>query len=121
MNAAVGSSAAWKARRCPGTGADRMKLRPVLLVILLLSGFYYVTTHGAATGKALPWLAGAANGSVPQEKLVSLDGSAGVFNLKEAAAAPAFDTEEQQNIGVYHKALPSVVNITFDCGGVRLF
>jgi S1-C subfamily serine protease len=32
--------------------------------------------------------------------------------LKEAAAAPAFDSEEQENIAVYKKALPSVVNIT---------
>jgi S1-C subfamily serine protease len=32
--------------------------------------------------------------------------------LTEASAAPAFDTEEQQNIAVYKKALPSVVNIT---------
>jgi S1-C subfamily serine protease len=29
-----------------------------------------------------------------------------------ASAAPAFDEEEQQNIAVYKKALPSVVNIT---------
>ena len=33
-----------------------MKLRPVLLVVLLLSGFYYVTTHGAGTGKTASWL-----------------------------------------------------------------
>ena len=33
-----------------------MKLRPVLLVILLLSGFYYVTTHVASTGALAPWL-----------------------------------------------------------------
>jgi S1-C subfamily serine protease len=36
----------------------------------------------------------------------------GSFQLTNAAAAPAFDAEEQQNIGVYKKALPSVVNIT---------
>ena len=28
-----------------------MKLRPVLLVLLILSGFYYVTTHSSATGE----------------------------------------------------------------------
>ena len=88
-----------------------MKLRPVLLVLLLLSGFYYVTTHGAATGHALPWLH--ADG-VPdgQTHLASLTGPMGAFELKEASAAPAFDTEEQQNIAVYRKALPSLVNIT---------
>ena len=31
-----------------------MKLRPVLLVILLLGGFYYVTTHFASTGALAP-------------------------------------------------------------------
>ena len=37
---------------------------------------------------------------------------AGHFDLTEASAAPAYDTEELQNIAVYKKALPSVVNIT---------
>jgi S1-C subfamily serine protease len=32
--------------------------------------------------------------------------------LTEAEAAPAFDSEEQNNIAVYKKGLPSVVNIT---------
>ena len=31
-----------------------MKLRPVLLVILLLAAFYYVTTHVAPTGALAP-------------------------------------------------------------------
>jgi S1-C subfamily serine protease len=42
----------------------------------------------------------------------ALRGPLGTMSLTEANAAPAFDTEEQQNIGVYKKALPSVVNIT---------
>lgn len=88
-----------------------MKLRPVLLVVLLLSGFYYVTTHSSSTGKLFPWLhptsdAGASGANT------TVSGPIGSFQLTEAAAAPAFDTEEQQNIGVYKKALPSVVNIT---------
>ncbi len=92
-----------------------MKLRPVLLVLLLLSGFYYVTTHGAATGHVLPWLQPSVNGSGDAEgntHLAMYKGPLGDFELKEASAAPAFDTEEQQNIAVYRKALPSVVNIT---------
>ncbi len=36
----------------------------------------------------------------------------GTFELTEANAQPAFDAEEQNNIAVYKKALPSVVNIT---------
>jgi S1-C subfamily serine protease len=38
-------------------------------------------------------------------------GPHGDFSLTEAHAAPAFDTEEQQNIAVYKRAMPSVVNI----------
>ena len=88
-----------------------MKLRPVLLVLLLLSGFYYVTTRGAATGHVLPWLPAAA-GADDKTHTEAVDGPLGGFELKEASAAPAFDGEEQQNIAVYRKALPSVVNIT---------
>jgi S1-C subfamily serine protease len=95
-----------------------MKFRPVLLVLLLLAGFYYVTTRGAAAGKLLPWLHGAGasattgpDANVPTH-LATFKGPLGDFELNEAAAAPAFDAEEQQNIGVYKKALPSVVNIT---------
>ncbi len=87
-----------------------MKLRPVVLVLVLLSGFYYVTTRGAAAGRMLPWL----HVSETNDHLhtASLTGDHGTFTLTEASAAPAFDTEEQQNIAVYRKALPSVVNIT---------
>ena len=31
-----------------------MKLRPVLFVMVLLSGFYYVTTHVTSTGALAP-------------------------------------------------------------------
>jgi S1-C subfamily serine protease len=89
-----------------------MKLRPVLLVLLLLSGFYYVTTHSSSTGKLFPWLqhSPAADGDATTTSTVT--GPLGSFKLTNASAAPAFDAEEQQNIGVYKKALPSVVNIT---------
>ena len=36
----------------------------------------------------------------------------GDFELTEAAAAPAYDTEEQQNIAVYKEGAVGVVNIT---------
>jgi S1-C subfamily serine protease len=94
-----------------------MKLRPVLLVLLLLSGFYYVTTHLASTGSVGAWLHHASGGPNATDgsagvKITSLAGATGSFDLTEASAAPAYDTEEQQNIAVYKKALPSVVNIT---------
>lgn len=86
-----------------------MKLRPVLFVLLILSGFYLLTTHLAPSGSFASLLhlsgANAANTSM-------LNGPLGSFSFTEASAAPAFDTEEQQNISVYKRALPSVVNIT---------
>ena len=87
-----------------------MKLRPVVLVVLLLSGFYYATTHMASTGVLAPWLHRVAG--APESAGTNAKGPLGSFELTEAAAAPAFDLEEQQNIAVYKKALPSVVNIT---------
>ncbi len=84
-----------------------MKLRPVLLVLLLLSGFYYATTHVSVTRGASGWVH-----PVFEPVSGAASAPAGPLELTTAAAAPAFDTEEQQNISVYKKALPSVVNIT---------
>ncbi len=83
-----------------------MKLRRVLLVVLILSGFYYLSTHLAPTGTFAALLHPGASGTT------AVSGPIGSFDLTEAHAAPAFDSEEQQNIAVYHRALPSVVNIT---------
>jgi S1-C subfamily serine protease len=89
-----------------------MKLRPVVLVLVLLTGFYYLTTRGASTRSLAP-LTHVLSGT---RELVdvnrSVEGPLGTFQLTEASAAPAFDTEEQQNIAVYKKAINSVVNIT---------
>jgi len=90
-----------------------MKLRPVLLVLVLLGGFYYLTTHVASTGAVAPWLHHALGGpAATTAKTSSVSAPMGTFELTEASAAPAYDSEEQQNIAVYKKALPSVVNIT---------
>src|ERR1035437_6551240 len=89
-----------------------MKLRPVLLVVILLTGFYYATTHLGSTGAFAPWLAALHAPSGSGTSIDSVRGPNGAFDLSEASAAPAFDTEEQQNIAVYKRALPSVVNIT---------
>jgi S1-C subfamily serine protease len=91
-----------------------MKLRPVLLVVLILSGFYYLTTHVGSTRTFAPWLhrAAAPATAEPGTKTAAVTGPMGSFELTQADAAPAYDTEEQQNIAVYKKALPSVVNIT---------
>jgi len=89
-----------------------MKLRPVLLVLLLLGGFYYVTTHFAPSGAMAPWFHSLkAAGGPAGTTLEPMSGPNG-FDLSVASAAPSFDDEEQQNIAVYKRVLPSVVNVT---------
>ncbi|MES2390606.1 MAG: trypsin-like peptidase domain-containing protein [Acidobacteriota bacterium] len=85
-----------------------MKLRPVLLVIVILVCCYYVSTRFMPTGA----LAGLMHHDAPGTLTASSSGPLGNFSLTEADASPSFDSEEQQNIAVYKRALPSVVNIT---------
>jgi S1-C subfamily serine protease len=75
-----------------------MRLRRFFLVVLIVGGFWYVTSH-------LP--AGLSHFS-----LLGVHGSTSPLQLTEAEAAPAYDAEEQNNIAIYKKVLPSVVNIT---------
>ena len=75
-----------------------MRLRRVILVVLLVGGFWYLTTHLSNPFGPLSFFKKAASGSPLQ--------------LTEAHAAPEYDSEEQNNISVYKKVLPSVVNIT---------
>ena len=66
----------------------------------------------SSTGALAP-LFNVLHGPVDAENSIeSVKGPNGAFDLTVASAAPAYDTEEQQNIAVYKKALPSVVNIT---------
>ena len=78
-----------------------MRFRRILLVVLLVGGFWFVTTH-------LP----DGLGRISDLNLLNTRGTASPLALTEAQAAPAFDAEEQNNIAVYKKGLPSVVNIT---------
>jgi len=84
-----------------------MRFRRILLVLLLVGSFYYITTHAAPSGALGAWLERIA----PATKSV-LRGPMGTFELTEANAQPAYDADELNNIAVYKKALPSVVNIT---------
>lgn len=69
-------------------------LRPVLLAFLLVLAFYFVTTR--MSGPAGPsWVTRPTH-----------------VELTEAAGPSNYDAEEQNNIAVYKKALPAVVNIT---------
>jgi S1-C subfamily serine protease len=78
-------------------------LRRFFLVVLLVGGFWYVTTH-------LP--AGLGRFSLSNISLFGAHASGSPLELTEAEAAPAYDPEEQNNIAVYKRVLPSVVNIT---------
>ncbi len=73
-------------------------MRRMAVILLLVGGFWYVTAH-------LP-------GDLRHFGLLSGHGSASPLELTEAHAAPEYDAEEQNNIAVYKRVLPSVVNIT---------
>src|SRR5438270_10025991 len=68
-------------------------LRPLLLAMILVAAFYFLTTH--SRNSAPSWI------TRPEH-----------IELTEAAGTPGYDNEEQENISVYKKALPAVVNIT---------
>jgi len=69
-------------------------LRPLLLALLLAFGFYWFTTHNHRGLAPANWA-----------------GNSGKLELTEAAGPEGLDPEEQINVNVYKKALPSVVNI----------
>jgi S1-C subfamily serine protease len=75
-----------------------MRLRRILLILLLVGGFWYVTAHVAGDLRSLG--------------LLKTGGGNSPLELTEAHAAPEYDTEEQNNIAIYKRVLPSVVNIT---------
>lgn len=85
-----------------------MKARLLILTLAILGGFYFVTTHTATTGKWAGYLHPHLS-KVDQHLLNALPAP---MPLTQAEAAPALTPEEQENVGVYKKALPSVVNIT---------
>jgi len=80
-----------------------MKLRPLLLIAVLVGGFWYLTAHFPAGLSRL------------RSGHFSLSGShvpGSPLELTEAQAAPVYNSEEQNYIAVYKRVLPSVVNIT---------
>jgi S1-C subfamily serine protease len=69
-------------------------LRPIVLATLLVVAFYFVTTRFSGSGVP-SWVTHPSH-----------------VDLTQAAGPASYDSEEQNNIAVYKKALPSVVNIT---------
>src|ERR1039458_4375999 len=91
---------------CPLTTVEvhkLMKLRPVLLVVLLVGVFCFLPPVFPPNLALF---------SPTNFSLFHGDGSGSALQLPEAMAAPAYDAEEQNNIAIYKKVLPSVVNIT---------
>ena len=88
-----------------------MKFRHIVLIALLVGGFWYFTSHRT------PHLRMAAD--APAADLSPADRSP--LELTEAHAAPAYDAEELANIAVYKKALASVVNVTSSAVGYDFF
>jgi S1-C subfamily serine protease len=72
-------------------------LRPLILAFVIAAGFYFYTSTNSDRPKF------ATNNPWP--------GNSGKLELSEAAGPTDLDTEEQVNVNVYKKALPSVVNI----------
>jgi len=70
-------------------------LRPVALAVLLAGAFFYFTTWKSGRLNPISWP------SHPNK-----------VEITEAAGGESLDSEEQNNILVYRKNIPSVVNIT---------
>jgi S1-C subfamily serine protease len=77
-----------------------MKLvRPAILALAIAGGFFYFTT----------WRSNSRSGGLHPSNWFSHPAS---VEITEAAGGEALDSEEQNNISVYRKNIPSVVNIT---------
>src|SRR5438105_4707994 len=70
-------------------------LRPVLAALILAGAFFYFTTYSAGPFRSSKWM-----------------GRPSKVEITEAAGGAALDDEEQNNIGVYHRNIGSIVNIT---------
>ncbi|MGC2502933.1 MAG: trypsin-like peptidase domain-containing protein, partial [Silvibacterium sp.] len=83
-----------------------MTFRRIVIVLLIVGGFWYLTTlsFGPLRQRIL-------NGHTLGSDLT----------LTEAHAAPEYDSEEMNNIAVYKRALPSVVNITSSMQTMNFF
>ena len=71
-------------------------LRPILLAVILAGGFFYFTTYHHSTNF----------------RLADLVRRPAKVEITEASGSGNLDSEEQNNISVYHKNIQSVVNIT---------
>lgn len=83
-----------------------MVFRRIIIVLLIVGGFWYLTTLSFGP---------------LHQRVLQGRGIASRLTLTEADAAPEYDSEELNNIAVYKKALPSVVNITSSAQTLNFF
>jgi S1-C subfamily serine protease len=83
-----------------------MIFRRLVILLLIVGGFWYLISRNYAPTR-LHTLDG--------------DGMSSRLTLTEAHAAPEFDSEEMNNISVYKKVLPSVVNISASAQTLNFF
>jgi len=83
-----------------------MTFRRIVIVLLIVGGFWYLTTL---------------NFGPLHQHVLDGHGIASHLTLTEADAAPEYDSEEVNNISVYKKALPWVVNITSSAQTLNFF
>lgn len=82
-----------------------MTFRRIVIVLIIVGGFCYLTTLNFS----------------PLRHVLPGHGSAADLSLTEAQAAPEYSPEELNNIAVYKKVLPSVVNITSSAQTLNFF
>jgi S1-C subfamily serine protease len=68
-------------------------LRPIAIAVVLVGGFFYFTTYRSGTFR-------------------TINSPAAKVEITQAASNEALDSDEQNNISVYHKNIGSVVNVT---------
>jgi len=73
-------------------------IRPVFLALAIAGAFFYFTTWRSNGSHPADWLTHSVN--------------PGKVEITEAASGEALDSEEQNNISVYRRNIPAVVNVT---------
>ncbi len=79
-------------------GQTMRRMRPLLFALAIAGGFFYFTT----------WRSNSQGGLHPSNWL----SHPAQVEITEAAPGESLDSEEQNNIAVYKKNIPSVVNVT---------
>jgi S1-C subfamily serine protease len=73
-------------------------IRPVFLALAIAGAFFYFTTWRSNGSHPVDWLTHSANPAKVE--------------ITEAASGESLDSEEQNNISVYRRNIPAVVNVT---------